>query len=165
MSTLSQQTADSPKPPPPCMMVIFGASGDLTKRKLLPALYNLAREGLLSQQFAVVGFAFDQMNTDSFRELLTKEIKEFAAEPIDDKLWQWFLDRIYYVQGNFTDDSAYQRLKDQILAAEKKHGRPFARPGIYRMAKVTVVLLVSRSHRYHFDLSIVELGGFAEELL
>ena len=121
MSTLSQQTPDSPKPSPPCMMVIFGASGDLTKRKLLPALYNLAREGLLSQQFAVVGFAFDQMNTDSFRELLTKEIKEFAAEPIDDKLWQWFLERIYYVQGNFTDDSAYQRLKDQILAAEKKH--------------------------------------------
>ena len=121
MNNSNQLTSDSPKPAPPCIMVIFGASGDLTKRKLVPALYNLAREGLLSQQFAVVGFAFDQMNTDSFRELLSKEIKEFAAEPVNDKLWQWLLDRIYYVQGDFGDDAAYRRLKDQILAAEKKH--------------------------------------------
>jgi len=102
-------------------MVIFGASGDLTKRKLLPALVNLAREGLLSRQFAIVGFAFDQMNTNSFRELLTKEINEFSAEPVDQKLWQWFLERIYYVQGNFSDDAAHQRLKDQLAEAEKKH--------------------------------------------
>jgi glucose-6-phosphate 1-dehydrogenase len=102
-------------------MVIFGASGDLTKRKLLPALCNLAQEGLLSKQFAIVGFAFDQMNTDSFRDLLTKEIGEFTAQPIDDKLWQWFRERIYYVQGDFGDDNAYKRLKDQILAAEKEH--------------------------------------------
>ncbi|MGC2802187.1 MAG: hypothetical protein WCA41_10145, partial [Candidatus Acidiferrum sp.] len=61
----------------PCVMVIFGASGDLTKRKLIPALINLAQEGLLSRQFAIVGFAFDQMDTDSFRALLSEEIKQF----------------------------------------------------------------------------------------
>src|SRR6202790_2718158 len=106
----------------PCVMVIFGASGDLTKRKLIPALINLAQEGLLSQQFAIVGFAFDQMNTDSFRSLLNEEIKKFEDHPVDPKLWQWFLDRIYYVQGDFKDPAAYQRLKDQIAEAEKKHG-------------------------------------------
>src|SRR5881392_1985176 len=85
----------------PCVMVIYGASGDLTKRKLLPALANLAQEGLLSQQFAIIGFAFDQMSTDAFREKLTEGVKELATSPIGPALWQWFLERIYYVQGDF----------------------------------------------------------------
>jgi glucose-6-phosphate 1-dehydrogenase len=85
----------------PCVMVIFGASGDLTKRKLIPALINLKQEGLLSEQFAIVGFAFDQMNTDSFRALLSEEIKKFEDHPVDEKMWQWFLERIYYIQGDF----------------------------------------------------------------
>jgi glucose-6-phosphate 1-dehydrogenase len=106
----------------PCVMVIFGASGDLTKRKLIPALINLAQEGLLSQQFAIVGFSFDQMNTDSFRALLNEEINKFEDHPVDPKLWQWFLERIYYVQGDFKDPAAYQRLKDQIVEADKNHG-------------------------------------------
>jgi len=105
----------------PCMMVIFGASGDLTKRKLVPALINLAQEKLLSQQFAIVGFAFDAMTTDSFREHLSEEIKQFEAGPVDANLWNWFLERIYYVQGDFKDPAAYQRLKQQITEAEQKH--------------------------------------------
>jgi glucose-6-phosphate 1-dehydrogenase len=106
----------------PCVMVIFGASGDLTKRKLIPALINLKQEGLLSEQFAIVGFAFDQMNTDSFRAMLNEEITKFEEHAVDPKLWQWFLDRIYYVQGDFKDPGAYQRLKQQIEEADKKHG-------------------------------------------
>jgi len=106
----------------PCVMVIFGASGDLTKRKLIPALINLAQEGLLSQQFAIVGFAFDQMNTESFRTMLSEEITKFEDHPVDASLWQWFLDRIYYVQGDFKDPAAYLRLKNQIAEAETKHG-------------------------------------------
>src|SRR6202166_540231 len=105
----------------PCVMVIFGARGDLTKRKLIPALINLKQEGLLSEQFAIVGFAFDQMNTDSFRAMLNEEITKFEEHPVDPKLWQWFLDRIYYVQGDFKDPAAYQRLKEQIAEAEKNH--------------------------------------------
>src|ERR1700747_625814 len=105
-----------------CVMGIFGASGDLTKRKLIPALINLKQEGLLSEQFAIVGFAFDQMNTDSFRTMLNEEITKFEEHPVDPKLWQWFLDRIYYVQGDFKDPEAYQRLKQQIDDADKKHG-------------------------------------------
>jgi glucose-6-phosphate 1-dehydrogenase len=106
----------------PCVMVIFGASGDLTKRKLIPALINLAQEKLLSTQFAIVGFAFDQMDTNSFRAHLSDEIRKFEDQPLDPKLWDWFLERIYYVQGDFKDPGAYQRLKDQVLEAEQKHG-------------------------------------------
>ena len=69
-------------------MVIFGASGDLTKRKLLPALYNVATSGLLPEKFAVVGFAFDDMSTDQFRATLTSEMKEFVGDSLDEKRWE-----------------------------------------------------------------------------
>src|SRR5262245_46609881 len=105
----------------PCVMIIYGASGDLTKRKLLPALTNLAREGLLSSQLAIVGFAFEQMSTEAFREKLSEEMKEFAPDSLTEKLWMWFLERIYYVQGDFGDPAAFQRLKEQIAAAQKEH--------------------------------------------
>ena len=102
-------------------MVIFGAGGDLTKRKLIPALCNLAKDRLLSPQFAVIGFSYDSMTTEAFRVQLSKDIKEFAPEPVDSKLWDWFLERIYYVQGDFQDSAAYEKLKAQIAAAEKAH--------------------------------------------
>jgi glucose-6-phosphate 1-dehydrogenase len=102
-------------------MVIFGASGDLTKRKLLPALLNLAEEGLLPKDFAIVGFSFDQMTTEAVREKLAKEVRDFALRPVDDHLLQWLIERIYYVQGDFGDPAAYQRLKQQILEVEKNH--------------------------------------------
>jgi glucose-6-phosphate 1-dehydrogenase len=59
----------------PCVMVIFGASGDLTKRKLIPALCNLGKDKLLSQQFAVIGFSYDSITTEAFRAQLSKDIK------------------------------------------------------------------------------------------
>ncbi len=117
----SSSSAESPQIASPCVMVIFGASGDLTKRKLLPALANLAKERLLSPQFAIIGFAFDQMTTDSFRDQLTKDMQEFAPDLVNDSLWKWFLERISYVQGDFGDPAAYKRLCDEIAAVEKNH--------------------------------------------
>jgi len=70
----------------PCVMVIFGATGDLTKRKLIPALLNLAQEGILSKQFSIVGFAADDMDTDGFRRTLGEEMPKFAPDPIDLKM-------------------------------------------------------------------------------
>src|SRR6202011_1077058 len=79
------------KPGDPCVMVIFGAAGDLTGRKLIPALYNLARAGLLSREFAVVGVARSQMSNDDFRKKVAQHVKEFCSEaPPDDDLWEWF---------------------------------------------------------------------------
>ncbi|HEV8713689.1 MAG TPA: glucose-6-phosphate dehydrogenase, partial [Candidatus Binatia bacterium] len=83
----------SAQPGDPCVMTIFGASGDLTKRKLIPALYNLARENFLSKEFAVVGFARREMTNETFREKITQDMQEFATGQIDPDLWHWFVRR------------------------------------------------------------------------
>lgn len=112
------------RPGDPCVMVIFGATGDLTKRKLIPALYNLAREKLLAPEFAIIGFAFNDFNTDTFREQLSKDIKSFATCEVDPNLWNWFLQRIHYVQGDFKDPASYQKLKDQMDQVCREHTVP-----------------------------------------
>src|SRR5262245_32603579 len=84
----------------PCVMVIFGATGDLTKRKLFPALYNLAKSNLLASEFAVVCMARSEMTTEAFREQISQEIKKFATAEVEPSLWDWFLKRIYYVSGD-----------------------------------------------------------------
>src|SRR6516225_4515754 len=87
----------------PCVMTICGATGDLTKRKLIPALCNLAQEKLLPTQFAIVGYAVDDYTTESFRKTLTQEVPQYASTPIAPKLWEWMCERIYYVKGDFQD--------------------------------------------------------------
>jgi glucose-6-phosphate 1-dehydrogenase len=101
-------------------MVIFGVTGDLTKRKLLPALCNLAQDNLLSKQFAIIGFAGNDQTTESFRKYLSDEMPKFAPQ-LDAKTWAWFTERIYYVKGDFGDKDAYQRLKQQIEEVDKQH--------------------------------------------
>jgi glucose-6-phosphate 1-dehydrogenase len=101
-------------------MVIFGVTGDLTKRKLLPALCNLAQDNLLSKQFAIIGFAGNDQTTESFRKYLSDEMPKFAPQ-LDAKTWAWFTERIYYVRGDFGDKDAYQRLKQQIEEVDKQH--------------------------------------------
>src|SRR3972149_3597933 len=106
----------------PCIMVIFGASGDLTKRKLIPALYNLAKERLLSKSFAVIGFGRRGMSHEEFRDKCSQDIKEFATDLVDPDLWKWFIQRLYYVSGDVQDQNAYQRLQNQLAEADKKYG-------------------------------------------
>jgi glucose-6-phosphate 1-dehydrogenase len=106
----------------PCAMVIFGASGDLTRRKLIPALYNLAREHLLSHEFALVGFARQELSTDQFREKCTREIRQFVQGDIDSDLWQSLCRRMYYVRGDFTDEGGFDRLRDALQRTDAEHG-------------------------------------------
>ena len=103
-------------------MIIFGATGDLTKRKLIPALCNLAEGNLLSREFAIIGFSSNAFTTEAFRQQLTEDLKTMATSSIDPKTWEWFLERIYYVQGDFQDAAAYQRLKGQIEQVDKERG-------------------------------------------
>ncbi len=105
----------------PCVMVIFGASGDLTKRKLIPALCNLAGDNLLSKQFAIVGFAGNDYTTESFRKMLGEEVPKYATVPVDQNLWNWFAERIYYVKGDFQDAEGYKKLQEQVAVADKEH--------------------------------------------
>src|SRR5258708_14029186 len=97
----------------PCVMVIFGASGDLTKRKLLPALCNLAQDNLLPKQFAIVGFATNDYTTESFRKMLSEEIPKYAPAPVDLKFWDGLAQRIYYFSCDFQAAKAYKRLNWQ----------------------------------------------------
>jgi glucose-6-phosphate 1-dehydrogenase len=98
------------QPKSPCVMVIFGASGDLTKRKLLPSLCNLAREGLIPDNFAVVGFARSKMTHEQFRERQRADLAQFATSKLDPAIAEWLLKRLYYVGGNFDDPQSYKEL-------------------------------------------------------
>jgi len=120
--TSANETPDPPaRKADPCVMVIFGASGDLTKRKLIPALLNLAAAKLLPEAFAIIGYASNDLTTESFRTQLTEDIKQFASCPVTPEMWAWFLKRLYYVRGDFEDPAGYKILKDQIAAVEKTH--------------------------------------------
>ena len=104
-----------------CVMVIFGASGDLAKRKLVPALYNLARDKLLSQQFAVVGTATRDYTTQTFRSHLDEAMEAHEEGSTKSEIWTWLRERIYYVSGSLQDAAAYERLKVAIDDASKAH--------------------------------------------
>ena len=105
-----------------CVMVIFGASGDLTKRKLIPALYNLAKDNLLSKDFALVGVARNDMNTEQFRDLINKEIGDFATTKLDPQQWEWLSHRIHYISGDFDDPNVYESLDNLLKSLDKQLG-------------------------------------------
>jgi len=105
---------------PPCAIVIFGASGDLTKRKLVPALYRLAQQRLIPAEFAIIGVARQEMSDEEFRSRMHDAFAEFNGdEPIDEKTWQSFAQGLFYVQGDFSEASSYFRLKSRLEEIEK----------------------------------------------
>jgi glucose-6-phosphate 1-dehydrogenase len=103
----------------PCVVVLFGASGDLTKRKLVPALYNLVKAKLLPKTFAVVGVAFDDLTRDQFRDQVTSFLN---AGDRDTEDFKWFSDRLYYLRGEFGDPATYPTLAAQLAGVDKEHG-------------------------------------------
>jgi glucose-6-phosphate 1-dehydrogenase len=105
----------------PCVMVIFGASGDLTQRKLIPALYNLASQELLSREFAVVGIGRTPMTSDDARKKFSEDIKQFATGAVDPDLWEWFARHLYYLAGNFDDPATYDKLKETLATVDRDH--------------------------------------------
>ena len=110
------------RPGDPCIMVIFGASGDLTTRKLIPALYNLRRTHLLPDDFALLGVAVDQMTEDAFRDKVRKDVREYAGAPEECKHCDWLVDRIHYLSGDFRDPDTYQRIKSSLTELDQEHG-------------------------------------------
>lgn len=109
-------------PSPPCVMVIFGASGDLTKRKLIPSLHYLSKSNLLSKSFAVIGVGLPAMTDDEFRSKIGQDIQQFATSPVDPALWEAAQPRLHYVSGEFGDAKTYQQLQEVLAEADKKHG-------------------------------------------
>ena len=107
---------DQIKPPPsPCTIVIVGASGELTSRKLVPALYHLYREGVLPKPTRIIGFARREKNDDSWRdELFNALLKHSRTKPVDAEVWREFASRLFYCRGDLADPQAYARLGNLI---------------------------------------------------
>jgi glucose-6-phosphate 1-dehydrogenase len=107
--------------PPPNTMVIFGASGDLTKRKLVPALYSLARDRLLPSSFSVVGVARREL--PGFVQTMREGCDKFARRrPVDEKLWETFSQAIRYSSGTFEDPATYEKLKKLLAELDAERG-------------------------------------------
>jgi glucose-6-phosphate 1-dehydrogenase len=106
----------------PCSFVIFGASGDLTARLLMPALYRLALHKRLPDAFAVVGLAHSERSNEDFRKTLRQALEQFSGEKLDDAVASWLLERVSYVRGEFEDPAAYDRLDQALkkIEAERK---------------------------------------------
>src|SRR5690348_13085819 len=107
---------------PPCAIVIFGASGDLSKRKLLPSLYRLFYERRISQNFAVVGNSRTPLSDDKFRETMRESVKKFLEDaPFDETVWNSFAQCLFYVPGDLNDPAAYEAIKAKLEEVERSH--------------------------------------------
>jgi len=107
-----------------CTLVIFGGAGDLTKRLLMPAIYNLKRSGLLPENFALVGVARTELTTEQFRAELGGGLDKFGVN-VDPAMRDWLVDRMYYQQGSFDDPATYKKLKqtlDKVDGSNKTGG-------------------------------------------
>jgi glucose-6-phosphate 1-dehydrogenase len=108
----------------PCTFVIFGASGDLTRRLLVPALYNLAARRLLPERFSIIGVSRGEMSADAFRADLAKGLREFASETINEEFATKLLNSAHYVAGDVSDPAMYERLAGELSRIEVKRGGP-----------------------------------------
>src|SRR5580700_4856876 len=120
--------------PQPCVLVIFGAPGDLAWRKLLPAVYNLNVDGVLPSHFAVVGFglpstkAGEEGDPDEYiRQRAHDGISRFSRQPIDENHWADFARSLFFVRGSFGDARAYGQLKAKLASVDLQFGIPGSR--------------------------------------
>lgn len=106
----------------PCTLVIFGATGDLTSRKLAPAIYNLSKEGLLPANFACVGFARRDKSRDDFRKEMKEAVGQFSrVKPIDETFWNHFQEQLFYHRSEFDDEEGYKNLDTLLKQIDARH--------------------------------------------
>ncbi|MGH9916662.1 MAG: glucose-6-phosphate dehydrogenase, partial [Pyrinomonadaceae bacterium] len=118
----TEQPCERPdQPADPCVMVIFGASGDLTKRKLIPALYNLAHDNFLSDEFAVIGVSRTALSHEEFQAKIASDLDQSETWKDDPALRQKLLDKLYYISGDASDPELYKKLSVLLTSVDKKH--------------------------------------------
>src|ERR1700751_4245898 len=100
----------------PCVMVMFGVTGDLARKKLMPALYDLANRGLLPPGFSFVGFARRDWEDEDFAQITYQAVKEYARTPFRQAVWDQLQEGVRFVPGEFTDDAAF----DQLAETDRK---------------------------------------------
>ncbi len=121
---LASRAMQSRRPVEPCTVVIFGASGDLTARKLIPALYHLAVEKALPAPYRIIGFARRDKTSESFRNELREALGKFSrTQPVDQAVWDAFSSNIHYCQADISDPTGYRRLRELIDATDNERLR------------------------------------------
>ena len=110
------------RPAPPCVIVIFGASGDLTHRKLIPALFDVFQAGLLNKHFAVLGFSRSQLSDDDFRRTARDGLEHYSPGGVNDQKWEEFARDLHYMSGQFDDPASYQLLCQRLERIDAGHG-------------------------------------------
>ena len=110
----------------PCGLVIFGVTGDLSRKKLMPAVYDLANRGLLPPGFALVGFARRDWADQDFQQIVHDSVKEHARTPFREEVWQQLAEGIRFVAGDFSDDDAFDELRKTIHGAGRRRAAPAA---------------------------------------
>jgi glucose-6-phosphate 1-dehydrogenase len=108
--------------PDPCLLVIFGASGDLTAKKLMPALYALALRRLLPEKFGIVGAARSEEGDDAFRERMKKAVQDHARDPFRDDVWDELAAGMHYVTLDFADDKGEDELAQTLGELDEERG-------------------------------------------
>ncbi|MGY1810685.1 glucose-6-phosphate dehydrogenase [Blastococcus sp. SYSU D00669] len=111
-----------PRVPEPCALVVFGITGDLARKKLLPAVYDLANRGLLPTNFALLGFARRDWGDTDFAELARDAARNAARTPWREEVWDQLASSVHFVQGSFDDDNAFDQLADTLNDLEGSHG-------------------------------------------
>src|SRR5437588_7385461 len=109
------------KPAEPQAVVLFGASGDLTRRKLLPAFYHLFVEGLLPHGFAIVGYARTEMDDETFHAYAAKAVQEFGRCEAAGEQWEDFKRRLSYIPGEFDSENAMEHLREHLEWTDNDH--------------------------------------------
>jgi glucose-6-phosphate 1-dehydrogenase len=104
-----------------CIFVIFGASGDLTKSKLLPAIFNLAESGHLPEEFAILGVARPRIDQADYRKQMREQVRQAEGEPLEPEKWKRIEDRLYYISGEFNDPALFEQLKKTLADIRARH--------------------------------------------
>ncbi|TMB95967.1 MAG: glucose-6-phosphate dehydrogenase, partial [Chloroflexi bacterium] len=136
--------------PEPCALVIFGASGDLTRRMLLPALYNLALDRRLPPRFAVIGFARTEWDDEQFRRQAREAVAEFSRRPIDEDVWQSFSSNLFYVTGEYHKPESHERLTDLLDRVEEEQGTAGNRIYYLALPPTTFPLIIQQIRKTHY---------------
>jgi glucose-6-phosphate 1-dehydrogenase len=109
--------------PDPCAIVLFGATGDLAQRKLFPALFELARSGLLPESFAIVAFSRSESDAEAFRAHVKEGLRKFSrTQPLEEATWEKIASRLDIISGPYEDPASYTRLRERLDAVERRFG-------------------------------------------
>jgi glucose-6-phosphate 1-dehydrogenase len=135
----------------PTTLTIFGATGDLAQRKLLPAVYNLAHDGSLPERFNLIGVSFDEMTDEEFKSQATKWIKEFSRTPPDDDVLAALLARTHFIPGSFDDDAVFEQLGRLHAELDAEAGATLNRVNYMSTAPAFIKVIIGQLGKHGLD--------------